>query len=497
MPKIATILFFFLCSIFVFSQDSDKDGIVDAIDVDDDNDGIFDRHENAQSCNLINYWINNSYVQFNANNLLFRDGNYGWNNGISSLKFSELGFSSNYELSFFSGFAQSAVVGIGLEDESKDIKDVDYGFFFSTDNFGNSFFHVIQAGELKTAQTLYNRNSQVKQFKISYVDDKLMFYHNSSLVYEVTLSGEKDFHIDTAFFGGYRYGYGDIRGITVCDSNVNLDIDNDGLINSVDLDSDGDGCYDVLEAGFSDGDNDGILGTGKPYVRYDGKVVLVDGYGCNLWDEECLGLNKDFLDSNKNVCFYGIIVNTTELPETNFNIKYKDTQFENQKSGLPDSEIKVETQQGESNDIFITVPKVETQTVLNIKINQSQENDLKVYVSHKGEWKPFAKEFYKVEGNIVYFKNNSMDVFMPFRLNLIDGVYYNKTLPFELKVDSGIDLSSNPILKIFGPNDFQKNISHKSNVFTWDGSQAISGKYNFILEFQNKQFIGQFIISDN
>ena len=36
----------------------------------------------------------------------------------------------------------------------------------------------------------------------------------------------------------------------------------DGIVNSKDLDSDGDGCFDVIEAGLSDPDGDGILGDG-------------------------------------------------------------------------------------------------------------------------------------------------------------------------------------------------------------------------------------------
>ena len=39
------------------------------------------------------------------------------------------------------------------------------------------------------------------------------------------------------------------------------DVDSDGIPNAFDLDSDGDGCLDVTEAGFTDGDGDGILGT--------------------------------------------------------------------------------------------------------------------------------------------------------------------------------------------------------------------------------------------
>ena len=64
------------------------------------------------------------------------------------------------------------------------------------------------------------------------------------------------------------------------------DIDGDGVINSFDLDSDDDGCYDVLEAGFSDGDNDGILCVSP---------VLVDSLGVVIEckpELECSPFNK-------------------------------------------------------------------------------------------------------------------------------------------------------------------------------------------------------------
>ncbi len=53
------------------------------------------------------------------------------------------------------------------------------------------------------------------------------------------------------------------------------DVDSDGFWNHQDLDSDDDGCNDVTEAGFSDQDNDGILGLGTPSVNYHGLVIGV------------------------------------------------------------------------------------------------------------------------------------------------------------------------------------------------------------------------------
>ncbi len=54
------------------------------------------------------------------------------------------------------------------------------------------------------------------------------------------------------------------------------DTDNDGTIDSMDEDSDGDNCNDVIEAGFTDNDGDGeVDGTG---INPDGSVMSSDGY---------------------------------------------------------------------------------------------------------------------------------------------------------------------------------------------------------------------------
>ncbi|MBT8285217.1 MAG: cadherin-like domain-containing protein, partial [Flavobacteriaceae bacterium] len=69
-----------------------------------------------------------------------------------------------------------------------------------------------------------------------------------------------------------------LNAFGVCD---NLDVDNDGLPNHLDLDSDGDGCNDVLEAGFTDQNDDGILADLPTTVDANGQVTgtnQVDGF---------------------------------------------------------------------------------------------------------------------------------------------------------------------------------------------------------------------------
>ncbi|MFI1744528.1 T9SS type B sorting domain-containing protein [Thalassobellus sediminis] len=60
---------------------------------------------------------------------------------------------------------------------------------------------------------------------------------------------------------------------------LDRDTDNDNFPDYRDLNSDNDGCLDVIEAGFSDGDQDGVLGSLPVSVDLNGLVIGVfDGY---------------------------------------------------------------------------------------------------------------------------------------------------------------------------------------------------------------------------
>ena len=70
---------------------------------------------------------------------------------------------------------------------------------------------------------------------------------------------------------------------TTPDSNVMgytlNDLDTDTQFSYIDLDSDGDGCSDVVEAGFSDANADGLLGDNAVATNIAGKVTnALDGY---------------------------------------------------------------------------------------------------------------------------------------------------------------------------------------------------------------------------
>ena len=57
-----------------------------------------------------------------------------------------------------------------------------------------------------------------------------------------------------------------------------VDTDLDLIYNYIELDSDNDLCFDSVEAGFLDGNNDGILGNTNPTVNSNGIVTNAIGY---------------------------------------------------------------------------------------------------------------------------------------------------------------------------------------------------------------------------
>ncbi|MFV8269801.1 T9SS type B sorting domain-containing protein [Flavobacterium sp. GT2N3] len=56
------------------------------------------------------------------------------------------------------------------------------------------------------------------------------------------------------------------------------DTDSDLTFNYIDMDSDNDVCFDVIEAGFNDPNNDGLLGNNPVTVNVKGKVTSGQGY---------------------------------------------------------------------------------------------------------------------------------------------------------------------------------------------------------------------------
>ena len=506
--KLGMYLFLFLLGIhFAEGQnngrlDSDGDGVSDFRDVDDDNDGIFDIQENRKRKANVLLWTNRINVQCASNNILFSRGYSGWSNGATSVQASEMGYQSDYNYNFSINRSKKILIGIGENNTSNTESDIELGIYAA-----NNSYCIVKSGQILTAEARFNPKDV---FSLAYQGTKAKLYINDELVEVLEVGVDKDYRLQTSFYGFWRgYGKGYISNIQIESLFNNLDLDGDGIINSLDLDSDGDGCFDTVEAGFEDTDEDGILGFGVPKVDRRGKVISEVGYGCDnqvsgwyswwWWRKrKCNDLNYAFLNPNIQNCElsnYGLTINTVNLPESIFDITFNDETFQELQAGTAESIQFVETIEGQLNDIFLNVLSTLNKKSTSLKISQISETEIAVFVDVKGEWLPLSRKFYSVESGVLFFKNYSSEPAKGiFNLNLIDGVYYDSSSPLTMMINENVDLE-NATLELKSPDGQLVLISPDENapVFTWDGAAFPNGLYKFSLVVQGKTFEGQFI----
>ena len=119
----------------------------------------------------------------------------------------------------------------------------------------------------------------------STLDGNIYLGNNASgVIYYINLANG----LNASFFSnGPTSGYNDgakVLNVDLSGGQICLDTDNDGIPNSKDLDSDGDGCFDVIESGGVDANNDGIIdGNG---IDSEGKITgTTNGYNGISGDE--------------------------------------------------------------------------------------------------------------------------------------------------------------------------------------------------------------------
>jgi uncharacterized repeat protein (TIGR01451 family) len=254
--------------------DTDGDGVSDICDLDDDNDGILDTNEN-QDVTL------STSSSFNTATLAWQSS------GVSITAGSTIQFLAP------TSSIGSAVVSGGPHDGSSLLKyifdnsagaarwvDLDGNWY--QDGTGNYIRNPRNSIDLPFANLLAADYTNILRF-VAMVDtngngqydpgmDEVLgeiFSVNNTLSFTPTVSGEiYVVFTDTA--------YADNEGdLTFQIEQTTGDTDSDGIIDSLDLDSDNDGCFDVVESGGVDANNDGVLdGTG-----FDADGLVTGGTG--------------------------------------------------------------------------------------------------------------------------------------------------------------------------------------------------------------------------
>jgi hypothetical protein len=272
------------------ANDPDADGINNDCDLDDDNDGILDCEEKNLTGTVSEYFnitgnasetsvnefqltpnLNNQSGQawsfgrtnFNRSFVINFEANFGTNNngadGIAVTFHNDpLGFNvvGNTGIAIGSGGIQN---GIAIEfDTFQNALDIaaDHATFWETDQAApNTTLRPdvalgasgnIEDGQWHTVTISWNIDTQT----LSYLFDNVYSdsYTNNNFVNTFFAGTSNVYFGFTASTDGSTNTHS-IRIANACSLPVSEDSDNDGIINSLDLDSDNDGCPDAIEGG--------------------------------------------------------------------------------------------------------------------------------------------------------------------------------------------------------------------------------------------------------
>jgi len=252
--------------------DSDNDGVGDLIDIDDDNDGVLDTQEDTEVCNFTtggNFFFDEQ----------IENGNVGWIlcSGSPDPPANTLWGSSvqPFDGDFQVGFHEPEIFTLQLPTPM--VAGQDFVFSVATavgsitpwsSNFP-AYMRVYASNATCTQTQLLGRTTTRPNQAAGWLLEDLIFTPNDNYQY-LTLVAESDqangwqpgstgyLQVDYINFQPLN-----VNNINPCDTMFINDYDRDGIINSLDLDSDGDGCSDASEAGSLASTTDSLV-TG-PY----------------------------------------------------------------------------------------------------------------------------------------------------------------------------------------------------------------------------------------
>ena len=266
--------------------DTDGDGVPDCFDLDSDNDGIFDIYEaggtdanfdgradgftdangnglhDGYECSGIATITAQTVVDYNGGNLTSTNSNYATGSADGS-------GAPIYTNGDYITLDMGSVIPSGST----------INVVWRVGNGGSGYAYMNIYADNNTNPTTVQNNSPTTN-STSYITSTFTIV-NDARYFKITKGDNSfsnystvDFDVDAISFS-YDPCAG-VTGSTIPDT----DTDGDGIPNRQEIDSDGNGCNDVIEAGFTDADEDGYLGSSPLTVNNNTGVVTsgVDGY---------------------------------------------------------------------------------------------------------------------------------------------------------------------------------------------------------------------------
>lgn len=234
--------------------DSDGDGVIDSVDLDDDNDGITDADELANCTGSINYEFYNLVPS-----------------GFTVDNIPTTGALSTGTVSSFNVDALWNTITPG-DDNTFSIRFDGYIFietsgtytFYTTSDDGSKLY-------INGTEVVNNDGDHAPQTRSGIISLTPGFHTIEVLFYENGGGQVLTVEYESSSITRQNLPFSIL-------SDDGCDLDGDGIPNHLDADSDGDGCSDAIEAGYTDPDNDGILGNSPVSVDTSGLVTGQGGY---------------------------------------------------------------------------------------------------------------------------------------------------------------------------------------------------------------------------
>jgi len=235
--------------------DTDNDGIGDLVDIDDDNDGILDVAEQTTDCayvggeDLSTYTFTgsaNSIITTNTNSLVANANTGSWRTTYSDQTLS-LPVHLEFKVDAVASPTMFGLIPVSSPAVINNWNDNSYKFYNSSITANDVRVNgAVSASGTYTATTLFEID----------IDEagNVSFKRDGVEVHTVAGAPLVDYKlsVSTATTVGRTYNdivLGNLNNLLfVC---TDLDTDDDGIVNRLDLDSDGDGCPDAVEAGVA------------------------------------------------------------------------------------------------------------------------------------------------------------------------------------------------------------------------------------------------------
>ena len=375
--------------VFLFIRpDNDRDGIFDENDVDDDNDGIYDTLElTCESNKFIETFGQGDYISTEYTNYVYAGSDVVSDGSYTIAKRSTNWFNNWLEFNDHTGdengrmFICNAQYEPGKYFYKRKIENLNTNVPYEVSFWLKDLireFHV-DTGLLNT-HIPPNITFEVYSLDVDLNPLDLLYQFNTGNVprdekwheYRFNFNNLDNSAIEIILLSNQVGGYGNDFVLDDIEFNAGCyeDIDNDGIINSFDFDTDGDGCTDVIEAGYLDADVDSVLGDSPVVVDVFGRVIGDYGGYDNPNDMDGNGV-FDFKEVGEaaKIVINPISASVTELTNASFIV-------EATPSGLVDFQWQISTDSGVtwvdiSDGMLYSGVSTDTLTILGIDLTMN------------------------------------------------------------------------------------------------------------------------------